>query len=438
VEDIAVSSSWDGWTVHEYTNVNASCKMVGGTNDDGSYKYPNYTTYTGIVTKDTTLWFSNYPTYTSIAVYPSGVVDTDETNATGAVRYRVSDNNLPLEDTPLSVPSGYAIAVTVTIGTDFSLWGLAQSSAEEEGVDFTETIESIIDTKLNSLKNGKIAVKYTNGSSYQRITVYHAANGDYCIGQIFERVPNVDKNSDVWHLKYAYLCNSKTLEQVNASPNASNYFDGQIINNGEWENAIREPNMDDFMGGTLHGDEIITAVHFFLDGKSLDMASNFLLYGDELKVIGITELYRVNDNMVKVVDRSCVWTFKNGEIMVNQTHKFTVDTTLDASYTMMFPINKLYSETFLVDGNPALLSFPKESANSYKPDFTKNVKEQLINTFGNGVVCEVLVSCNQPGTWLMQDNGNEYNKMYFNIGNRNYSAGDIIMTKSVFRMRVGL
>lgn len=427
VEDISVSNDWSEWTVHETTNVNSTPALV-----TNATNYADYTTYSYTVDRDVNLYFENYSNadYLAIGIFPNGIT------ADGTDRYRLSDNNLPTVDSPLTVAAGTAIAVTVKTHK-FTLWGLAQSSVEE-GADFTGTIDSIVTTKINSLQNGRIAVKFAKTSTYQRITVYHAANGDYCIGQIFERVPNTDKNSDVWHLKYAYLCNSKTLEQVNASPNVSNYFEGQIVNNGEWENAIKETGQDDFMGGTLHGDEIMTAVHFFLDGKPLDMTAAFLLYGDELKVIGTTELFRVNDKTVKVADRSCVWTFKNGEIVVNQTHKFAVDTTLDASYTMMLPVNKLYSETFLVDGNPSLLSFPKESANSYKPDFTKGVKEQLVNTFGNGVVCEFLVSCNQPGTWLMQDNGNEYNKMYFNIGNRNYSAGDIITTKSVFRMRVGM
>jgi hypothetical protein len=75
--------------------------------------------------------------------------------------------------------------------------------------------------------------------------------------------------------------------------------------------------------------------------------------------------------------------------------------------------------------------------NEYTPGFAVGIREQLATAFGNGVVCEVQTTCNQPGTWMMKDNGNTYNKMYFDIGNRNYSAGDVIVTKSVYRMRVG-
>jgi len=427
-EEASVSNDWSGWTVHPKTNINSSCKLAA---------HDDYTTYSCVVSDDTNLWFSDYPEYTCIAIYPSGIADTDGTNAAGAVRYRVSDSNLPVEESSLPVSAGYAVAVTVKNGMDFVLWGLVQSSGGATA-DFSGTIESVVDVKLNSLQNGRIAVKLTNGSDYQRITVYHAANGDCCIGQTFERVPDTENNTDVWHLKHAYICDSKTLEKMNANPTADNYNAGQIVNNGEWENAIKESGQDDFMGGTLHGNELLERVAFFLDGKPLDMAEDFLLFGKELKVIEITGLYRVSDQATKVVDRSCVWTFTDGEISVNQTHRFVVDSTLVESYTMMFPVNKLYSETFLVDGNPTLLSFPKENLNSYEPDFTENVYRQLATMYANGVVCEAEVNCNRQGTWGMWDNGNTYNKIYFNIGNREYSAGDTIVTKSVYRMRVGV
>lgn len=299
--------------------------------------------------------------------------------------------------------------------------------------------EIVVDMQPTSIK---FYVKGGNGQSskYLRYQFKHDTVAFDPTGTI------PSSNLDGWRLYEVYV-----VTRTGRFTFTEDYLES-IVNAGEWECALQEKTMPDFMGGSYHGDEILTFAHVEFDGVGKTLGSTALFTCKKIKFVQKSQLYRVF-TQTPVADHLKVYevTAERG-IRLYQEVKWLVSLILMSSYLTMLPIKRLLLATpfsqitdqcyrdydYLVKdvSTPALVV--SSGATIGRP----SVKKTNIWGLASGVSAEVEI-LQRPAianeiTWI--SDSVTYNKIYVDICGADYTTtiNELMKMETVFKLDIAL
>lgn len=198
---------------------------------------------------------------------------------------------------------------------------LSDSEVEKEWVNDSSKI-------VFSSFNGKIDI-FIKGSKEDsdRYIGYHIRHSSLPLDRTLAA-----SNFDVWNLVGANeFQRINKMSFLNKSP---------VVTAGEWEMALFEEGANDFIGGTLHGDEIVTEYKLLADGEPVSLDGKVELEVDSLTFNTISELFRDNtttEDVVKIGTHKKTYLFSKNGLTVDQEINFEKSMTLKKSYLAMLP-----------------------------------------------------------------------------------------------------
>ena len=252
---------------------------------------------------------------------------------------------------------------------------------------------------------------------------------------------NSSSNYDIWRLRGVgvYTKDGNTFTDI--------LTDGLIHEASEWECAIKETGMPDFVGGSTHGDEFIDSITFMLDGVVYTDPTQFSTKTcKEFRIIRKSKLYRANTNSeTYIADHYVDYLFKNNEIIIDNRVDWKVDTNCGISYLCMLGAKRLNGTTQITNkgikqGDGTVLDVSTEG-HSNTTTTKRCTKAYLWNDGSNGGVnvsmsVEILENNFFPNFNFKFDNRADYNKFYFDQCGTNFDVktGDIWFNKAKYKI----
>ena len=328
-----------------------------------------------------------------------------QTGSNGA-RYRTLDGNLPTtSDSPLTVPYGTLIVISVPHGINSGIVFMNRLSNTLLN-DNLVLNNNQIDQVRAALTQKSMMIKYVSGSgeelSTERVEVYFPQKDGY-IKYNFLHSVNASIKCDVWRLGLCHKCNDDLS------------IDYAITTTGEWELAIKLDGRPDFSGGANHGDEIMSKVEFFVDGENVDITGyTSATKCGRLEVIQYSTLYDPSDEDTAIAYHGSLHDFNpqaSDNVIIKQSVKWLGNYNLTNSYMAMFPILKAVSDKFTTNRSWEPTTITLDTA-------IAGVKEAKIYKDGAAPYASFShpLTLNYPvsGTLLITDNGGlDYNKCYY-------------------------
>lgn len=183
----------------------------------------------------------------------------------------------------------------------------------------------------------------------------------------------------------------------------------------EFECAIKITNAPDFMGGHLHGDEIMTNLTVFKDGKVIDTSSNVEVKGDNITIIQLSDLYSPI-NHEKCAEHSKIYEFTKDGLTLRQTIHWTTSQSLNVGYLTMFALNRTVVNKGYIDLKPIQCDIPVsgEPSNTLT---TTNVNNRGITVYGSDDSCSVRILEKSATDYeaTFADQYANYSKFYFKL-----------------------
>lgn len=223
-------------------------------------------------------------------------------------------------------------------------------------------------------------------------------------------------NADNWKIHEAYVSDGRNDIR-------------RIVRAGEWEMAIQIDGRDDFIGGSLHGDEIVTSIRFYADGI---LASSLTseIYCNEFKAVEISDLYDPSDHTAKVATHCKEYIFSKNGLLINQRIHWKAAYALKYSYIAMLPILRAddkgnITSKYFDDSNYEEYDVSNDSFGGYPISYRKNVLKQTLYSEESGISAAVEILKREP---YIQDaisfvsDSEYYNKIYFSMCGNNYTT----------------
>lgn len=308
---------------------------------------------------------------------------------------------------------------------------LAKNSIE------TGTIKDL-DDKILEIKDSDDKIYYEFLSDYSIIRIFMKTKRDNTyLGYQLRKMTGFDH--EVWRLRAV-----KAYEKDDRDQFTEIYSDTLIHEASEWECAIKEKGMPDFVGGSTHGDEFMESIIFIVDGVPYTNA--YHLHGDckEFKAIRKTKLYRCNSNKgVHIGDHYVEYTFSKNEIIIDNRVDWKVDTTCGISYLCMLGARRLNGTTQITSnglkhGDGRILDISNEGhANT---GITKGCRKAYAWNNGDGLKTMMSVEILENNFFdtfnFKFDNRADYNKFYFDQCGDNFPVtnGDIWFNKALYKI----
>lgn len=270
---------------------------------------------------------------------------------------------------------------------------------------------------------------------------------------------------DVWRERGVYL----------ASKNVDNTFndlypnDPLIHSAAEWETAIKTYDSanskyhDDFIGGSVHGDEVTENVIFVVDGK---------FYDDVTKLDGLTckefRIYRsgslyecgtleLDDNLAvtsgnKLANHTVDYLYKDNSLTINQNVNWLVTTKCDYSCLAMLGVRRKSENLGIQISNKGIRENEAIISDCSVADFTDQIATSIENCnkamlWNDGTVtdnpgwnctfsAEVLEKTDLSGQNFKVSNHDSYNKMYFGYCSldQEVNKGDVWHCKAKYKI----
>lgn len=359
-----------------------------------------YRTFYKLIDYDTDIWFDIPSNYVSIVLlrglYNTCITESNNVRFLGkyAARYRTLDNNLPSVNNKLSVKKGDYIFITIndTDTTNVNIFGFDHSYNYSDGLvnELNRTPKIIYNDAVSGTETERLYIYLPAKNGYTRVNFAHAVNDV--------------NNYDIWVIHPLYKVNDDLS------------VDFQITVGGEFECALHELNAPDFMGGTIHGDEIVQNIQIFIDNALVQPNTiTSLTNCHEIRIIVNSLLYDAATHSILTAYHAKEYIFNNDGITLNQRVKWARNVDLQNSYMAMFPINKTLSpniitnkeyikRTFAIDGYFNEKGTTKAISFDHSSNYIFEITEYDIK--GNNLT--------NVGKFLVSDNGGQnYNKQYF-------------------------
>lgn len=366
--------------------------------------------------------FSEFPAYLAITIF-----DGTREVPVYKNRYRYvmgGEDTFPRADSPITIEKGTLFCVTVTAGKGFTL----HTNYKRNGVYLSNGIR-LNSTQLQRVANA-ITVDFKTVDGVDIITIYKLTGDEqHYIGFSFIRKPLSSINSNVWRMSCVDIYDLNFVKTAHE----------QVVLEGEWECAIKENGASDFMGGTAHGDEIASFSEGYLDGKPLDLSSNFTVVGKRFEFISVSELNRVDTPADILCNHVKKITITSDDIVIDQSFKFLKDLTLTTSYVTMLPINRAYTKKAWRLDQDAVEDI---SADGHPHVFTDGNKQKVFMS-GDNLTATVDVDCDSEhvgNLYIANASSPRYNKVYFSfIGDGGtVKSGEIVKVRTTYVLNVTL
>ena len=278
-----------------------------------------------------------------------------------------------------------------------------------------EKVSPFIADWMATLTTGvkKPMVQYSTSIGYESATeglnIYLPATVGYVKYSIVHSV-NASANANNWRLSRAYavdnaLGNERQLTKENA----------------EWDMAMMIDGRSDFIGGSVHGDEIMTSIKFVVDGKEVTDLSTLssLTKFTTLQIVQTSNGYDPNDSTTVALTHAKTHTVTANGITTDQTVEWKNDYTLKNCFLAMMPPLKTYTDHYKLNG--------ATEGSEIAYGFYSKVSSAVVYGEESGVSFEMSISeypyYNNGRTFRMTDNGGlSYNKMYY------YCCDDLSIT----------
>ena len=202
-----------------------------------------------------------------------------------------------------------------------------------------------------------------------------------------------------------------------------------ITNTGEFEAAIRLQGRSDFSGGSQHGDEMMTAVEFYIDGTLTDITSitDYRTFS-EMKIVRDSIFYDAADHTTQIATHRTEYIVNKSDVRIQQKVVWSVDAVCDISYLAMFPIlrtttdangktvaiSKQYTDDKTTQAYDVLEAGKKE----YPQQFKQGVRKITLTSDDLGLASslELMDITNTPGAGYSHCSAaKQYNKLYFTV-----------------------
>lgn len=358
-------------------------------------------------------------------------ISDDRIKGTNGKRFRKSENNLPTEENPLQITKGMAVAFTIPKNSSLTLvyndvlTDTLNANVVLNNSQINQVLSSIESTK-------KTKVEYINGNgvdgSTERINIYVPTYIGY-IKYEFVHCFREDINCNIWRIGYAYSCD----DNLNVIK--------KLTTTGEWECAVKINGRSDFSGGVAHGDEVVTNIKFFVNGKEISLSDiSTISECDVFSVVQYSTLYDPNDSTTVIGYHGSehIWNEnENNHLIIKQSLKWVNAQTLNACYLAMFPVSKTVTDRVFDDveynvntiENLPIIQYKCNELNLYK------TSEKFKARFG---VSKYIKTFSDGDYALVHDNGTTaYNKCYFVIcQNGTVSSGTLWQTETYYNLEV--
>jgi hypothetical protein len=332
---------------------------------------------------------------------------------TAGARYRSSDNNLPTQASPLTVPAGTMLVYTFPATKYYSV------VYENQVSNILNNSVRLNEAQLAQIpKQKKVYFKYsaTSGgdSSNEHIDVYIPYKEGF-IHYLVVHTESQTINADVWRISLAYITDSAFNDVT------------QITTSGEWECAIHLPDRNDFSGGYAHGDEVlINNPVFFRDGIPVDITDfTDITSCNEFTFVERTTMYDPSDSTRGIAEHGSAHIFSTEKLKIQQSILWLVDTALTNTYLAMLPIAKTVSDHFYTNARHIVTEIGNTSHTESK------ATEAVV--YGDDLCCKFSVPVYSPVSayFFETDNGGSaYNKCYFAVAATSATHGDVWVTET--------
>ena len=304
--------------------------------------------------------------------------------------------------------------------------------------DLYSALNGAYDDLANSIQNdNKLYIKYTP-QNQAVLHIYMKTKNNYYMGYEFKHMIDATVNSNIWRLKSVHAYEKDEF---------NNFTDisGELVHAGsEWECAIRETGKE-FVGGSTHGNELLTDIVFFLDDVRYSNPQDLHnKTGNKLRIIRRSNLYRSDDNTVNIASHYVDYLFENNKITIDNRINWNVNTNLGISFMTMLGLKRTndygqVSSYGIKEGDGRLLNISQvdhtETQNTYKCRKAYAFNDSIVGAKTYTSV-ELLEDDYLPRSSFHFDNRENYNKFYFDHCGANYNviAGDIWHTKSQYHI----
>lgn len=297
---------------------------------------------------------------------------------------------------------------------DKGTYGITGPTDVHINVEGYEKVSPYIADWMATIKTNKMPyVSYATDFNYESATeglnIYVPATVGYVKYSIIHSV-NANANADNWRLSRAYAVDDSFSNER------------QLTKEGaEWDMALMIDGRSDFIGGSVHGDEVMTSIKFMLDGKEVTDLSTLssLTKFTTLQIVQTSNGYDPNDSTTVALTHAKTHTVTADGITTEQTVEWKGDYALKNCFLAMMPPLKEYTDHYKLNG--AEIGSPIEYG------FYSKVTSAVVYGEESGVSFEMSISeypyYNNGRTFRMTDNGGlSYNKMYY------YCCDDLSIT----------
>ncbi|MBQ1779323.1 MAG: hypothetical protein IIZ93_14305, partial [Acidaminococcaceae bacterium] len=399
-----------------------------GTKVSGSVS-SSYDSYYFYADDDTALYFDNVapssPVYIAITVgydptknWTGSSGGTLQMECNSVIRKRNIDSNLPVSSDPLNVANAIVV-FTVNASTTTNVY-------INNGLELQDEVrlnQAQVDQVLSQVADGKNPkLIYTTVQEFEyekstaQINIYLPTSYGY-IRYAFGHSVDATINADSWRI----------FRAIAVDDNLTDRF--RITAYGEWEMALKIDGGTDFIGGVLHGDEVMADVTFFLDGEKIDMSTlTSLTAFTELRIVENTLLYNPDVANENVAAHSKEYIFTADGVTINQRVKWLMAKTLTTSYSCMFPLirgNDTVSELQITadyydDNDYKTYDISVGGMSGYPFTWHGGVTRANFWSEESGIFASAEIVKQPPaltggGMSFLQNTVNQYNKLYFSI-----------------------
>lgn len=235
---------------------------------------------------------------------------------------------------------------------------------------------------------------------------------------------SAERNCDVWRLGPAYHCNDAFQNKILLTrPRA------------EWEMAIRLKDRPDFIGGVVHGDEIMQDVQFTINGKRIALETLLEPTAFETLTMEVHSVgFDPNDSTTRVLLHTKLLTVDCHGVRADQTVEWLTDEALGSSYLAMMPPLKDFTSCYCTDEDPTPHPIPAQAMQKTAPVKTLCLRGDAGFSFSMTVEKHLTDGVNNIFS-ITDNGGSSYNKMYFVLAHGGTAhRGDIWKTTTLYRI----
>ena len=277
--------------------------------------------------------------------------------------------------------------------------------------------------------NERCAVFYTSGAglhnSTEQLNIYLPGyqRGKY---NRYEMGHCVDANikCNIWRIMYEYLNDNITGNNR------------QLTIAGEFECAVKISGGSGYIGGFIHGYEVLNNIDVFKDGLEITTLSDIDGYFDELRIVRYSYLYDIDNPGTQIAKHGVEYVYTKDGLKIRQSIIWLRSLQLADCFLAMLPVAKAYSDHYYDDVH---MDVTANNGSNYTIDIPKAQQVVEFNdTYSTFFDLSVPVYpsglSGGDAAKITDNNGIGYHKVYFVVcTSANVSNGTVWKSETVYK-----